>query len=72
MNNHWLSSVKKKKLLRAIDDVGMEVWSSDGTLEDLLKSLNREQRSFLLSMQLADFSCEINDETFRIELTFPT
>jgi len=72
MKNHWLSSVKKKKLFRAVDDAGMEVWSSDGTLGELLKSLNREQLNFFLSLQLADFSCEIDDETFRIELTFPT
>lgn len=72
MNNHWLSSVKKKKIFKAIDDIGMEVWSSDGTLEDFLYGLTREQKNFILSMQLADFSCEINDETFRIELTFPS
>jgi hypothetical protein len=72
MNNHWLSSGRKKKLFKSVDDVGMEVWSSDGTFEDFIKGLTREQKNFLFSMQLADFSCEINEETFRIELTFPS
>lgn len=71
MNNHWLSSVRKKKLFRTIDDVGMEVWSSDGSFGDFLRSLSKEQKRFLFSMQLSDFVCEMNEETFRIELTFP-
>jgi len=71
MNNHWLSSVKKKKMFTTIDDVGMEVWSSDGTFEELLKSLSKQQRDFILSLQLSDFSCDLKEETFRIELTFP-
>jgi len=71
MNNHWLSTVKKKKMFRAIDDVGMEVWSSDGTFGELLKSLSKQQREFILLLQLSDFSCDLNEETFRIELTFP-
>jgi len=71
MNNHWLSTVKKKKMFSSIDDVGMEVWSSDGNLGELLKSLSKQQRDFILSLQLSDFSCDINEETFRIELTFP-
>jgi hypothetical protein len=71
MNNHWLSSVKKKKLFKSIDDLGMEVWSNDGTLGEFLKSLNKEQRNFFFSLMMADFSCELNDETFRIELVFP-
>lgn len=71
VNNHWLSSVKKKRFFRAVDDIGMEVWSSDGTFGEFLKLLSREQRDILFAMQLADFSCEMKDETLRIELTFP-
>ena len=58
-------------MFSSIDDVGMEVWSSDGNLGELLKSLSKQQRDFILSLQLSDFSCDINEETFRIELTFP-
>lgn len=72
MNNHWLSSGKKKKFLRDVDDVGIEVWSDDGTFDDFMRALTRDQRRLLSSMQLSDFSCDINQETFRIELTFPT
>ena len=68
MNNHWLSHVKKKKMLKAIDDIGMEVWSSDGTFGEFLRSLNKEQKSFLLSMHLSDFSCEVDEDAFRMEL----
>lgn len=71
MKNHWLSSVRKKRLFRTIDDVGMEIWSEDGTFGDFLSSLSKEQKIFFSSLLLSDFSCEFDDETFRIELTFP-
>lgn len=72
MNNYWLSSIKKKKLIRSIDDLGMEVWSEDGTLGDFLSMLSKNEKNFFLSLSLADFVCDKDEETFRLELTLPT
>lgn len=69
MNNHWLSSIKKKKLFRSIDDIGMEVWSEDGTLGDFLSMLSSNEKKFFLSLNLSDFVLDKDDETFRLELT---
>jgi hypothetical protein len=68
MKNYWLGTAKKKRMLTSIDDVGMEVWSKDGTLGDFLSGLNKEQKSFIMSMNMADFICEINEDRFIIEL----
>lgn len=72
MKNHWLSSVRKKRLLNSIDDVGMDVWSDDGTFGEFLKRLTKEQKDFFVNLLVADFSCEIDQDTFRIELTYPS
>lgn len=71
MNNHWLTKSKRKKILNDIDDIGMEVWSNDGTFGDFFDKLTKEQKDFLMSLDLSDFVCDINRDVINIELTTP-
>lgn len=71
MINHWLTKSKRKKILNDIDDLGMEVWSNDGTLGDFIRSLSKEQKDFLMSLSLSDFVCDINQDIISLELTDP-
>jgi len=72
MNNHWLIKSKRKKFLNDIDDIGMEVWSNDGTFGDFIDKLSKEQKSFLMSLDFSDFVCDINQDIISIELTSPS
>jgi len=69
MNNHWLTKSKRKKILNDIDDIGMEVWSNDGTFVDFFDKLTKEQKDFLMSLDFSDFVCDINRDVINIELT---
>lgn len=71
MNNHWLTKSKRKKILNDIDDIGMEIWSNDGTFGDFFDKLTKEQKDFLMSLDLSDFVCDINRDVINIELTTP-
>jgi len=71
MNNHWLTKSKRKKILNDIDDIGMEVWSNDGTFGDFFDKLTKEQKDFLMSLDFSDFVCDINRDVINIELTTP-
>ena len=67
-NNHWLKSAKKKKMFQEIDAIGLEIWGEDGTLGDLLDSLNKEQMDFFLNMLVRDFMADSNEVSFGIDL----
>ena len=71
MINHWLIKSKRKILLNDIDDIGMEVWSNDGTFEDFFQKLTKEQKDFLMSLNLSDFVCDFNRDVITLELTHP-
>lgn len=71
MNNHWLTKSKRKKILNDIDDIGMEVWSNDGTFGDFFDKLTKEQKDFLMSLDFSDFVCDINRDVINIEITTP-
>lgn len=71
MINHWLIKSKRKKLLNDIDDVGMEIWSNDGTFGDFFDRLTKEQKNFLMSLSLSDFVCDMNQDIISFELTHP-
>lgn len=49
----------------------MEVWSNDGTFGDFFDKLTKEQKDFLMSLDLSDFVCDINRDVINIELTTP-
>lgn len=68
LKNHWLDIVEKKKLHKEIDEVGLEVWSEDGTLGDLISSLTDLQVEFLMAMKIRDFFADADDYAFGIEL----
>lgn len=59
--NHWLSCAKKKQLFKEIDEIGLEVWSEDGTLGEFFSSLNLEQTDFFMNMLIRDFMSDPDD-----------
>lgn len=71
MINHWLNKSKRKKTLSDIDDIGVEVWSDDGTFGDFFDKLTKEQKDFLMSLSLVDFVCDVNQDTITFELVHP-
>lgn len=71
MNNYWLAAVEKKKIIKSIDDLGMEVWSEDGTFGDFVSSLSKDEKKMLCSFMLSDFSCDHDEGVFRLELLIP-
>ena len=71
LKNHWLDIAEKKKLFKAIDELGIETWSEDGTLGDLLAVLSDEQTEFLMEMKIRDFFADANEYAFGIELITP-
>ncbi len=68
MKNHWLGTAKKKRIVNKIDDAGLEVWSEDGTFGDFFKRLTKQEKDFLMHLNLSDFVCEIDDNKFIFEL----
>lgn len=71
MNNHWLDCAKKKQLYKEIDEIGMEIWSEDGTLADLIAALNDEQTDFLMSLKIRDFVGDVDEMSFGLEVIAP-
>lgn len=68
MSNFWLQSMKKKQLHKEVDELAMDVWGNDGTLQDLLDQLNDEQAAFFLGMKIKDFGGDPDDLTFGLEV----
>lgn len=71
MKNHWLDATKKKTVFKEIDEIAMDVWSSDGTLGDLFAQLNDEQTDFLMNMMLKDIAGDADEFSFGIEVIAP-
>jgi hypothetical protein len=68
MKNHWLDSAKRRILFEEIYELGLDAWDQNGTLGDLLASLNDEQSNFLLNMSVTDFFDESSELRFGIEI----
>ena len=68
MKNHWLDSAKRRILFEEIYELGLDAWEQNGTLGDLLASLNDEQSNFLLNMSVTDFFDESSELRFGIEI----
>jgi hypothetical protein len=68
MNNYWLNIIDRKKMFKEIDEIGVSVWTEEGTLGDFLDSLNQKQLDFLMKMPLIEFSADHDEERFGIEV----
>jgi hypothetical protein len=71
MSNPWLASAQNKQMMKDIDQIAIDVWSQDGTLNDFFASLTDEQTDFLFSMKIKDFACDPTDLSCGFELNLP-
>jgi hypothetical protein len=71
MNNHWLNEAKYKKMFKEIDEAAMEAWGEDGTLADLINSLDDEQTALLMGMKIKDVAADLDDYEFGLTLIKP-
>lgn len=63
--NKWLKSRKNNDLLKKFDTALMEGWATDMTLGEVLNSLTKETKDFVLSLRvntpiITDSAVEIN------------
>jgi hypothetical protein len=68
MKNHWLDEAKYRRLFAEIDEIAMDTWGEDGTLADLINSLNDEQTALFMGMKIKD--CAADTEDYEFGLTF--
>lgn len=50
--NHWLKKSDANDDLKKLDDVMMEAWSNDATVEELLAVLPDDVKSFFMKMKI--------------------
>jgi len=71
MQNPWLANAEAKRMFKEIDEIAMDVWSRDGTMNDFFASLDDDQTDLLFSMKIKDFVSDPNDMTCAFELQMP-
>lgn len=50
--NHWLNKSNANDDLKKLDDIMMEAWSNDATVEELLANLPDETKAFFMKMKI--------------------
>ncbi len=50
--NYWLGKTNVNSDLKKLDDIMMDAWSNDATVEELLASLPDDLKKFFLKMKI--------------------